>query len=632
MSKLFDTIIKNLFQERGRGLEEDVVEAFNNLNKDTDIYLEYTNPNKAPISRAFLLDITKSLKEGFMYNVEQFNNKEHEELLKDFESQREFLKENSKSKGFLKKEKNDPFDAFVELKSSDFDFKPFKTALKTVQSDKNTKMSFPAKLVCAVIEAKTSMDLSQKNIDKMYEIEKQLIPYIYAYANKNENTTHLEIQNEIFSYFGLNNNPSKTRNFKARDYLRGLSINYLIKTHTQNDPIKNTDVEGNSLEYGLKTVYPNGELGKIFIQQDQKENIPNDLNITQLIKQGQIVENSNGKMNFTHRSKYLQQALINIHKKLNSNNPISNNNDFLTTAVAYLILAKELKVEDIGDFIGIALADPITEIAKTLSKNEIEELSNKAYELANSISKEELDKEIEKPKTLVLVIPTAQNENEANEASNQENIENSNGENKNNQKSNEAPNYIVKNLKKFYSCLIPKLISNMTKTLDKYKDLQNILNAKGKLDSKRKTRYEKYLNLYGSVENMEKLISELKSIAYDFIKIEKYMLKSLKSGKEFPEIEEKIKKAMHLADENLKKFEGYYNLVKSYDNTKIIKLANILEIKDKDNKTDADNALIQGVLRYYLPPKTKTKQPKIPQTENHGTENPKTENHGEKED
>ena len=624
MSKLFNTILTNLFQDKGRGLEEDVVEVFNNTNKDVDTYLEYTNPNKSPVSRAFLLDIPKSLKEGFMYNVEQFNNKEHEELLKDFNTQKEFLKENSKSKGFLKKERNDPFDAFVEMESSKFDFEPFKTSLKSVQSDKNTKMSFPAKLVCAVIEAKTSMDLSQENIDKMYEIEKQLIPYIYAYANKNENTTHLEIQNEIFSYFGLNNNPSKTRNFKARDYLRGLSINYLIKTHSQNDPIKNTDVEGNSLEYGLKTVYLNGELGKIFIQQDQKVDISEDLKTTQLIKLGQIAEySSNGQINFIHKSKYLQQALLNIHKKLNSNNSISDNNDFLTTAVAYLILAQELQVKDVGDFIGIALADPITEIAKTLSKNEIEKISNKGYDLANIISKEELNKEIEKPKTAVLTSTLAENKKDNNELANKKNLENfSRSEDK--QKCGDTNNYLVRNFKKFYKLLLPKLIQNMNRSLEKYKSLQNKKINSERLTLNQKKNYVIYQSLYGNIEDMVNLITDMKSIVFDFTNIEKYMLKSLKSGKEFPEIEEKIKKAIGLTDKNLKKFESYYNFIKNYDNTKIIKLANILEIKDK--------ALAEGVLRYYLPPKTKTKQPKIPQTENPGTENPKTENHGEKED
>ena len=124
MSKLYDAMIYNLFKKNGEGLENAVLEALAPTNLNADL----VNPSKSPLSRAFILDVTKSLEEGFMFNTQQASSKSAEELEKEFTKQIEFIKENSKSSGFFRKETKDPFDAFVEKQSSTFDFDPFKNA------------------------------------------------------------------------------------------------------------------------------------------------------------------------------------------------------------------------------------------------------------------------------------------------------------------------------------------------------------------------------------------------------------------------------------------------------------------------------------------------------------------------
>lgn len=394
MSKLYDAMINNLFKKNGEGLENAVLEALAPTNLNADL----VNPSKSPLSRAFILDVTKSLEEGFMFNTQQASSKSAEELEKEFTKQIEFIKENSKSSGFFRKETKDPFDAFVETQSSTFDFEPFKNALIEVQKTA-PDAHFLSKLVCAVIKTKTSMDASEQNIEKMYEIEKQLIPYAYGYAMQNEKIKHSEIRDEIYSYFGLTKDSTRSRDINARKYLRGQSINYLIKTHTQNDASKHTDIENNSDDFGLITVYSKGEQGKLVTSADESKTVSKDAPIMQLIMQGQKI-NEEGRPSSNMKS--LQQALIRIHDKLNSQNPISENRDFLTASIAYLLLAREAGVKDEGDFIGIALADPMTEIVNTLSLAEVKDICDKAYNIANEISKNELGKEIARPKQQLL--------------------------------------------------------------------------------------------------------------------------------------------------------------------------------------------------------------------------------------
>lgn len=394
MSKLYDAMINNLFKKNGEGLENAVLEALTPTNLNADL----VNPSKSPLSRAFILDVTKSLEEGFMFNTQQASSKSAEELEKEFTKQIEFIKENSKSSGFFRKETKDPFDAFVETQSSTFDFEPFKNALIEVQKTA-PDAHFLSKLVCAVIKTKTSMAASEQNIEKMYEIEKQLIPYAYGYAMQNEKIKHSEIRDEIYSYFGLTKDSTRSRDINARKYLRGQSINYLIKTHTQNDASKHTDIENNSDDFGLITVYSKGEQGKLVTSADESKTVSKDAPIMQLIMQGQKI-NEEGRPSSNMKS--LQQALIRIHDKLNSQNPISENRDFLTASIAYLLLAREAGVKDEGDFIGIALADPMTEIVNTLSLAEVKDICDKAYNIANEISKNELGKEIARPKQQLL--------------------------------------------------------------------------------------------------------------------------------------------------------------------------------------------------------------------------------------
>lgn len=586
MSKLYDAIINNLFTKNGEGLENTVLKTL----LPDGLKAGIVDPSKSPLSRAFLFDVTKSLEDGFIFNTLNAESKTMEEMSTHYAEQIKFIKDSSKASLF---KKVDPFNAFVEKQSSTFGFAPFEEALKEVKNNApNT--SFISKLVCAIIKTKTSMDQTEENIETMYNIEKQLVPYAYAYAMQNDKIKHREIREEIYDYFGLSKDSARPKDLKARNYLRGLAVNYMIKTHTQNNAEKHTDIEGNSDEFGLVTVYAKGEQGKLITNSDESKDVPVDTPITQLIKQGQKI-GEDGKP--ANNMKCLQQALIKIHKELDGKYPINENHGFLATITTYLMLASKLGIEDRGNFIGIALAEPVTEIASSLSAEEIKDICDKAYQIANKISKDELGEEIENPikdskdplkKDKDIERFSKDKDKDLTPLIKKPEVE-------------AVKDYTLRNIRAFYQKITKAVIENLQKHKEIFAELEEIQGPGrfGIRTVEEQQKYQQYKQKYTSPEHIDEIIKEIENMGYEVQQIERHILRSVRNGSDSLKISKKLKEALPLLNEHFAQYEDYFNFIKSLDKTHLISKEEIPQVIEK----------LGGVFTFYMPLEKKETAP-----------------------
>lgn len=599
MSKLYDAIINNLFTKNGEGLENTVLKTLlpDILNAtlpnkwvDDKLAAKISDPSTSPLSRAFLFDVTKSLEDGFIFNTLNAESKTMKEMDSLCAQQIKFIKDNSKA-GLFKKVV-DPFNAFVETKSSTFGFEPFEKALTKVKNNA-PNASFISKLVCAIIETKTSMDQTEENIKAMNRIEQDLIPYAYAYAKQNDKIKHHEIREEIYDYFGLSKD-SAHLNLTARNYLRGLAVNYMIKTHTQNNAEKHTDIEGNSDEFGLVTVYAKGEQGKLITNSDESKNVPVDTPIPQLIKQGQKIGEDDKPAN---NMKCLQQALIKIHKELDGKYPINENHGFLATITTYLMLASKLGIEDEGNFIGIALAEPVTEIASSLSAEEIKDICDKAYQIANKISKDELGEEIENPikdskdplkKDKDIERFSKDKDKDLTPLIKKPEVET-------------IKDYTLRNIRAFYKKITKAVIKNLQKHKEIFAELEEIQGPGrfGIRTVEEQQKYQQYKQKYTSPEHIDEIIKEIENMGYEVQQIERLILRSVRNGSDSLKISKKLKEALPLLNEHFGQYEDYFNFIKSLDKTHLISKEEIPQVIEK----------LGGVFTFYMPLEKKETAP-----------------------
>ena len=599
MSKLYDAIINNLFTKNGEGLENTVLKTLlpDILNAtlpnkwvDDKLAAKISDPSTSPLSRAFLFDVTKSLEDGFIFNTLNAESKTMKEMDSLCAQQIKFIKDNSKA-GLFKKVV-DPFNAFVETKSSTFGFEPFEKALTKVKNNA-PNASFISKLVCAIIETKTSMAQTEENIKAMNRIEQDLIPYAYAYAKQNDKIKHHEIREEIYDYFGLSKD-SAHLNLTARNYLRGLAVNYMIKTHTQNNAEKHTDIEGNSDEFGLVTVYAKGEQGKLITNSDESKNVPVDTPIPQLIKQGQKIGEDDKPAN---NMKCLQQALIKIHKELDGKYPINENHGFLATITTYLMLASKLGIEDRGNFIGIALAEPVTEIASSLSAEEIKDICDKAYQIANKISKDELGEEIENPikdskdplkKDKDIERFSKDKDKDLTPLIKKPEVE-------------AVKDYTLRNIRAFYQKITKAVIENLQKHKEIFAELEEIQGPGrfGIRTVEEQQKYQQYKQKYTSPEHIDEIIKEIENMGYEVHQIERHILRSVRNGSDSLKISKKLKKALPLLNEHFDQYEDYFNFIKSLDKTHLISKEEIPQVIEK----------LGGVFTFYMPLEKKETAP-----------------------
>lgn len=388
MSKLYKAMIENIYLRDGVGLKDDILNALM-TKKERNL----SDPKKSPLSRAFLVNVNETLGSGFMLTAQTTFQKEQWELKSALKEEIKFVNDNSPSR-FGKNRKNDLYGALCDkLRATHPEYPEF--VFDSLNKYKEKDGDFIAKLVCALIESKTSMsqqnDLNtDDNKSIMPKVEMELLKYAYAYAQEHQNIKHETVSEDIYRMLDIESNT------EAQKCLRNLAINNLLSLSLPSYSVsQNVNFGDNS----LVTIYPYGQQVYLFTKQDKASFAePDKEKITDLIKADQLTKpdgtpmtDSDGKQ--VLYTKNLQSALERIKEKLDKN--LSEDKKFYVASLAYLLLADKVGFTDPQNFIGIALADPMIDLG--LTKDETETLRDAAHTVANEISTNELSSGIDLP-------------------------------------------------------------------------------------------------------------------------------------------------------------------------------------------------------------------------------------------
>ena len=309
----------------------------------------------------------------------------------------------------------------------------------------------------------------------------------------------------------------------------------------------------------------------------------------------------------TGHSRYIQEALWKIRDKVEEsaekkNITLSDDEKFLQTAIAYLILLDKNGVEDPLDIIGISLANPISDIAQFTDKTRLKAIIESARDVAASVdgsvkdsykTADELAAEAEKVEEArartMKESKKTEEETEENNAQAEEiarlQAELEELKNKDSKKSVKAKNvpdenkkyiaYVNRNLK-YYQKVVKKLIEKLGEEATRFAMLEQYydLNADKYIDEdmtdKEKAEYErnekerqKYNKKYKSSEDIEETITKLSVSLLHMSELSKVMSEGIIRGKEKPD-SAKIAKELHIAQEQMDAYIEYYAFVKSF--------------------------------------------------------------------
>ena len=272
-----------------------------------------------------------------------------------------------------------------------------------------------------------------------------------------------------------------------------------------------------------------------------------------------------------------------------------------------MLLSEQAEIQDPLDLIGIAIANPVSDILFMMNeKEDINSLIENSFHIANLISREEKGVSLVENRNIETlepeVIPERQQEPAEipQQAPVQQHVE---------------KNYIGTNVRAFYKLLTRKVVEILSKNLPRMQALEEELAQNGEfttdLTSRKKLRkggftadqkedmYQALTDLYGSSEDMLKTIDELKSMHSDMDIIAGKLTNQIKKGQDF-KLRKKELLQMHLDDEQaksrLEKYQAYFTFVKSLDPTKRVTLNQILELKKEPSNP------LNGILKYFDEP------------------------------
>lgn len=598
MSKLINGMINELLVNRGKDIDAVIMD---NIQTTRNFNTKVIQPNC--LTSLFMLDVKKKPSEGFIkncYEQENYDNKARKNALiedarnldNDFDD-KEFKKEHKQSSNLekfidaIEEDRN----GFKAKYGNDIFVKSLKNVEEVIPNE-----SFTVQLLSALSEAKIKAT-NDKDVDQIVEIEKECKPMVYYALSKFDKFKNQEeVQNRVIQYF---NSKGKKDAAEAYDYFRMLSIQNIVKTKLANESYLNTNVEDtnneNSLVYidvfGFQSFLINKDDPEVeqyleaFSNEGSAGFVTENENyrITDLIKKCTYFEN--GKL--SHNSKYIQKTLFLINDKVNQFNnstdktatSIQNKENFLQTAIAFMLLHDSLNVKDDLDYIGVALANPISDILSLMkeSPKEVDRLIMNGYKIANRIVKNELGTSLNDK--YFKQITTQLEEKGVSQDELSENAE------------VKIPNYVRANIR-FYKTISKKIIASLSKqqlelsTLEeKLETYHQMKEQKLKAKALTKKEKEKLINMqqvYGDSNNIEDMINEIKISYSDMDLLTNKMVSAIKKGTEF-ELNDKTKQAMHLNKsyqknaERLNQYLAYFELVKANDNTKKLNVANIKE-------------------------------------------------------
>ena len=566
MSKLIHSLIENLFQKNGAGLDDVILE---NLDIETSYDARLTQPNC--LSSLFMLDVNKNPKYGFMRVFESYS---------DYKTRITTAKYTKNVEKLLGREE---YKAYEKL---------YEDVLANIP-DEHPAVQLLAFITMAKVSANMSKDSA--SIEAVVKLEKDLEAYVYLALQKNNPfKTQDEIQNKVLDYVKTYQDAAK---YDVYDYLRRVATGNIISVHS-NSNYANKNFDDAKAANSLVYIDPFGKQRYLINARDEVPALSFDIN--DLVK-GSGLLNDEG---LTGHSRYIQEALWKIRDKVEEsaekkNITLSDDEKFLQTAIAYLILLDKNGVEDPLDIIGISLANPISDIAHFTDKTRLKAIIESARDVAASVdgsvkdsykTADELAAEAEKVEEArartMKESKKTEEETEENNAQVEE-IARLQAELEELKKGSKIPAknvpdenkkyiaYVNRNLK-YYQKVVKKLIEKLGEEATRFAMLEQYydLNADKYIDEdmtdKEKAEYEsnekerqKYNKKYKSSEDIEETITKLSVSLLHMSELSKVMSEGIVRGKEKPD-SAKIAKELHIAQEQMDAYIEYYAFVKSF--------------------------------------------------------------------
>ena len=565
MSKLIHSLIENLLQKNGAGLDDVILE---NLDIETSYDARLTQPNC--LSSLFMLDVNKNPKYGFMRVFESYS---------DYKTRITIAKHTKNVEKLLGREE---YKAYEKL---------YEDVLANIP-DEHPAVQLLAFITMAKVSANMSKDSA--SIEAVVKLEKDLEAYVYLALQKNNPfKTQDEIQNRVLDYVKTYQDIAK---YDVYDYLRRVATGNIISVHS-NSNYANKNFDDAKAANSLVYIDPFGKQRYLINARDEVPALSFDIN--DLVKGSGLLSDEG----LTGHSRYIQEALWKIREKVEEsaekkNITLSDDEIFLQTAIAYLILLDKNGVEDPLDIIGISLANPISDIAQFTDKTRLKAIIESARDVAASVdgsvkdsykTADELAEEArksEEARARTIEETKMPEETEENNAQAEE-IARLQAEIEELKKGSKIPAknvpdenkkyiaYVNRNLK-YYQKVVKKLIEKLGEEATRFADLEKYydLNADKYIDEdmtdEEKAQYrsnekerQKYNKKYKSSEDIEETITKLSVSLLHMSELSKVMSDGIIRGKEKPD-SAKIAKELHIAQEQMDAYIEYYAFVKSF--------------------------------------------------------------------
>lgn len=615
MSKLIKAMIKELLSNKGKEIDRTIM---SNVETSYRFNPRLVQPNC--LTSLFMLNVKRSPKLAFLKDLNEQEGYDNAQTRKAMLADARALSDGFGDKEFQKAhKKSTTIESFIDAINDDKgDFKQkygnelFIKALNDVKT-KMPNENFTVQLLCALSQAKMEAT-SQNDMLKLVDIEASCKPFVYAdLSRSSEFKTQQELQDRVLGYFGK-------KNFKALDYFRLLSIANIIKTKLANEIYFNTNVNEVDSDNSLLFIDAFGAQRYLINGNDNEPAVNEQTKITDIVKNCYLY----GANGASHNSKYIQKALLRINDEVNALNgtekSIQDKDNFLQTAIAFMLLFDAENVQDPYDFIGVSLANPVSDIIEIMNENhtDLEQIVKNAFNVANNIYRKERGKALSDTSQGKQAQPKQQTTEQPKQQTTEqpvmpEKVKKSEDKNKDKSKKGKSagkppilttpstPDNTKMNIG-FYQNITKALIKALIKDLNKMIALSEKITATSKLTKKQREEYDRLCEVYTSPSHIRKMIDDVKVMHSDMGFLSSKMISAIKKGQEL-ELNDNDRSDIFLSEEQdaknaerLEQYIAYFQFVKGFDNSRRLTMVDIDRFKN-----DPDSPLNKMKILEYLP-------------------------------
>ena len=630
MSKLIKAMIKELLSNKGKEIDRTIM---SNVETSYRFNPRLVQPNC--LTSLFMLNVKRSPKLAFLKDLNEQEGYDNAQTRKTMLADAKALSDGFDDKTFQKAhKKSTTIESFIDAINDDkggFKQKYGNELFIKALNDVKTKMpneNFTVQLLCALSQAKMEAT-SQEDILKLVDIEASCKPFVYAdLSRSSEFKTQQELQDKVLGYFGK-------RNLKALDYFRLLSIANIIKTKLANEVYFNTNVNEVDSDNSLLFIDAFGAQRYLINGNDNEPAVNERTKITDIVKNCYLY----GTNGASHNSKYIQKALLRINDEVNALNgtekSIQDKDNFLQTAIAFMLLFDAENVQDPYDFIGVSLANPVSDIIEIMNENhtDLEQIVKNAFNVANNIYRKERGKALSDASQSQQAQPDQQSVQQPDQQTSQQPQPTVNSQDDKNKKKRTSrarnvqrqaqgqsagtrrrtagnppvritpatPDNTKKNIR-FYQNITKSLVKVLSKDLNKFVALNEKITATGKLTKKQQEEYDRLSEVYTSPSHIREMIDDIKVMHSDMEFLSSKMVSAIKKDQDL-QLNDTDRSDMSLSEEqnekNAERFEqytAYYQFVKGFDNSRRLTMVDIARFMN-----DPDSPLKKMKILRYLP-------------------------------